>query len=201
MAAFSTRPLFARNARRAWRAQYGIPRSKSAPGAPQKKKVNVPGRPWGQRQLSLVNSSKFIPRTRPVGRGRGHELFRLPLFRRRTGKPVGGAGKHAVATIRTPCGGRVLREALAAWSPCPAKDFTVVEASRRRRNTLPSTAERDMPPRRMPMAAAVSPSAQSFFSKAICSSVHALLRIALLPNSLDRTAGSERRWSGAAIVT
>jgi hypothetical protein len=37
-------------------AQYGIPFSTSAPGAPQKKKFFAPGRPCGQRQQVLVNS-------------------------------------------------------------------------------------------------------------------------------------------------
>src|ERR1700730_3573105 len=47
-------------ARFMWRAQYGMPPSMSAPGAPQKKYFSAPGRRKGQRQQLLVSSNSVL---------------------------------------------------------------------------------------------------------------------------------------------
>ena len=132
-----------------------MPCSRSAPAAPQKKNLFVPGRPCGHRQVSLVNS-KIVMRRVPAGGVDWRRLFCPPRRRRAS----------AVSARPCPADFALVGEAAAALS-----------VRSRSRKTFPSTADRDIPSSRAAIAAAVSPSAQSFFNRSICSTVHASLRM------------------------
>src|SRR5271163_4683230 len=124
-----------------WRAQYGTPASRSAPAPPQKKYISVPGLRYGQRQHLFVSSNKVLPCRSDLTAG---DLAGLKLRRRRVSGSVVGA-----ATV--------------VWA---AGFFLAAPAGpSRSRKILPSTADRDRPPSFAPIAWAVSPSAQSLFSK------------------------------------
>ncbi len=135
------------------------------PRRPRRRRRILPCRDGqiGQRQQWLVSSSRVLCPGGALPRGR------------RAARVVAGAAAAAPAR-RISARRRRRRRLLGLLPRCP-------RASRasRSRNTLPRTAERDRPPKRTPMACAVSPLAQSCFSSAICSSVQASPRIRLLP--------------------
>jgi hypothetical protein len=139
------------------RAQYGIPRSRSASGAPQKKNLSVPGRPCGQPQVLLVNSRSVLCCL--TAAGADCERLRSALRRRRAGATVFALSRPVLDSSFV-CGAAALPSARS-------------RSRSRSRKTFPSTAERDIPPRRTAIAAAVAPSAQSFFNRSIRSAVHA----------------------------
>ena len=122
------------------RAQYGMPLSRSASGAPQKKNFAVPGRPCGQRQLVLVNSSSDLC-CGTFAADSFARLIRAGLCLRRAGPTFDSPGPPVTA--------------LAGFAtPVPA-------AGSRSRKIFPSTADRDNTPRRSAMTVAVRPSLQS----------------------------------------
>jgi hypothetical protein len=102
--------------------------------------------------------------------------LQLSLFRSNNVKRPGTFGGGATVGLR---GCRLRRlpgpsRSLGARSMRPAVSAAPFS---RNRKTFPSTAERESPPRRRPMAAAVAPSDHNFRSKVMPSSVHTLPRM------------------------
>ena len=114
------------------------------------KEIFVPGWP-GHRQVLLVNSNSVLCCLTAAGAACGC-LPRLPPRRRRAG---------AVSAQRSPADFALTADAAAALS-----------VRSRSRWTFPKTAERDRPPSRAAIAAAVRPSFQSCLKRSICSRVH-----------------------------
>jgi hypothetical protein len=94
-----------------------------------------------------------------------------------------GCRLRRLAGLLRSLGGRSIRAAVSA------AQFS------RSRKTFPSTAERENPPRRRPMAAAVAPSAHNFRSKVTPSSVHTFLRMS--PPAMACRSRAKRRTGTA----
>jgi hypothetical protein len=148
-----------------------MPPSRSASGAPQNK--NFPGRPSGQRQLLLVNSiSVFLCVVAVCAMSAG--FLRTPLRRRRIG---------AETSLLSLCPADVGfgADTAEAWPE-----------ARRIRNTFPITADREVPPRRAAIAAAVSPAAHNRRKRSTRSGVHDWSGIAAIPHGAHGCARPSR---------